>query len=172
ALSNAVAGQFVGMFADLPGGPQAATYTRFCFNVSGLTGSTPLAQGRNSNGKFLWEVDYDASRAGLDAYFWNGVSTTSYPVYSATNVVALNTWYCAEVQMTESTTGTGQVWLNGSSIGSVSADLSASANYSRLYLWNSPTGGTGTAYFDDIKVADTLSGPVGTPAIPTPTPTS
>jgi hypothetical protein len=162
ALTNA-SGQYIGLYADLVGGGHAQTYSRFCFNLAGLSGSTVLAQGRDVNGAPLWEVDYDASRSGLDIYFWNGARTRT-DLYTAVNTVLANKWYCAEVQASEVTAGHGQVWLNGTSVATVNTDLSVTNPYSRLYLWNN--GATGTVYIDDTQVANTYNGPVGAGATP------
>jgi hypothetical protein len=161
SLANA-SGQYVGLSAPLAGGAQALTYSRFCFDLSGLSGSTTLAQARDVNGNALWQVDYDAGSKGLDVYFWNGARTRS-DLYSPANLVLANTWYCAEVLANEATSGTGQVWLNGTSVGTVSGDLSAANAYSQLYLWNN--GAAGTVYMDDVKVSNAYNGPVGAAAV-------
>lgn len=169
ALTNA-SGEYVGLAADLQGGPQAQTFTRFCFRLaSGISGSSVLAQGRDPSGNPMWEVDYDAPRASLDIYFWNGARTRQ-DVYPAAHLLTPDTWYCAEVQVNASSSGHGEVWLNGTSIGSVNADLSVAQPYSRLALWNN--GATGTVFMDDIRVANTYSGPTGVGATPLPIPTN
>jgi hypothetical protein len=169
ALTNA-GGQYIVLSANLQGGPQAQTFTRFCFRVAtGLSGTTPLAQGRDPNGNPMWDVDYDAPRKSLDVYFWNGARARQ-DVYPAANLVATDTWYCAEVRVSATTNGHGEVWLNGASVGSVDADLSAAQPYSRLLLISD--GAVGTIYFDDIRVANTLGGPVGAAAGPPPAPTA
>jgi hypothetical protein len=154
SFSNTSSGQFVYLYSDLASGPQTQTYTRFYFRFSSLAGSTPIAFGRDVNGNNLWEVDFDAGRQGLDVYFWNG-ARTRYDVYSNTNVLSANTWYSIEVQSSETTSGHGEVWLNGNSIGSVDADLSVTNGYARLFLYNEATG---TAYFDDVKVTNSYNG--------------
>src|SRR5207248_1451501 len=74
-----------------------------------------------------------------------------------------NTWYSIEVQSTESTTGHGEVWLNGASIGSVNNDLSVTQGIAQLRLYDEAVG---TAYFDDVKVASTYNGPINpTPGV-------
>ena len=166
ALTNASSGQLVGLHANLASA-QAQTYTRFCFDLHGITASIVLAQARDANGNSLWEVDYDVSRHGLDSYFWNG-ARTRYDLYSATNLLAADQWYCAEVQSTETTTGTGQLWLNGTSLGTVSGDLSTAAVYAQLYLWNNAA--VGTAYMDDVIVSSSYNGPVGAGTAPLPIP--
>jgi hypothetical protein len=80
-------------------------------------------------------------------------------LYPAGNLIATNTWYCAEVQVNAATSGHAEIWLNGTSVGSVNADLSAAQPYSRLILWNNAA--VGTISMDDIRVANTLGGPVG-----------
>jgi len=166
-LTNKASTDFTGLNAGLAGGGQTLTYSRFCFNLSGLSGSTPLAQGRDVNGNNLWEVDYDAGLKGLDVYFWNGARTRT-DLFSPANVLVTNTWYCAEVEANETSTGHGEIWLNGTSIAKTNTDLSATNAYSQLYLWNN--GAAGTVYMDDIQVANTSSGPVGAGAAPLPAP--
>src|SRR5205823_6656065 len=70
-------GQFVSISASLIGGAQTQTYTRFSLRLDSqaFTGITPIAVGRDANGKNLWVVYYDANRHGLDVYFWNGAGT-------------------------------------------------------------------------------------------------
>jgi len=160
ALTNA-SGQYVGLHASLSGGGQTLTYSRFCFNLSGITGSFILAQAKDVNGQSRWEIDYDAGRSSLDVYFWNGAGSRT-DLYGAANLIAANTWYCAEVQANEASAGTGQVWLNGTSMGSVSADLSATTPYSQLFLWNNAA--VGTVYMDDARVTNSYNGPVGAAA--------
>lgn len=158
ALTTSTAGDYTGLAADLAGGAQTSTYSRFCFRLSGLSGSTVLAQGRDANGASLWEVDYDAGSKGLDAYFWNGARTRT-DIISAGNLVFSDTWYCAEVQLNQSVTGHVELWLSGISRGSSDGDFSASLPYSRLVLWNN--GGIGTVYDDDAAVATSYNGPTG-----------
>ena len=132
-------GQFAGLYADLVGGAQRQTYSRFCAQVSGLAGTTILAQGRDSQDTTLWEVDYDAARQGLDVYLWNGAGTR-FHLFSAVNLIIPDYWYCIEIQADEATSGHGEVWLNGTSVAQLAADLSVPNGYSRLYLWNNPEG--------------------------------
>ncbi len=161
SFTNA-SGQYIYLYNNLASGAQTSSYTRFYFRFASLAGSTPIAFGRDINGNNLWEVDYDANRKGLDTYFWNG-ARTRYNLFTNRNVVSANTWYSIEVQSTETTSGHGEVWLNGTSIGAVNADLSVTNGYSRLLIYSSATG---TAYFDDIKVANSYNGPVNpTPAV-------
>ena len=102
------------------------------------------------NSNKLWEVDYNANKNGLTIYFWNGAGTR-FTVNSANNLISANTWYSIEVQDKETTSGHGEIWLNGTSIGSVNADLSVSRGYAQLVLLNNVAG---TDYFDDIKVSN------------------
>ncbi len=149
AAFTIASGQFDYMYANLSGGGQQQTYTRFYVRLSGVTASTMLAYGKDVNGNKMWEIDYDASRHGLDVYFWNG-ARSRFDLYSNTNIMNLDTWYSVELQDTETTTGTGQVWLNGTSIGSVSGDLSATSYYAQLNLY---TEAVGTTYWDDVVVS-------------------
>ena len=167
SLVNAASGRYTGLAADLAGGGQAQTYSRFCFSLSGLSGSTVLAQGRDAAGTLLWEVDYDRGTNGLDVYVWNGARVRTN-LTTARDLVLADRWYCAELQLVETTTGRVELWLNGQSVLSTNADLSASNAYSRLQLWNN--GATGTVSFDDARVASSSSGPVGRGAQPLPGP--
>ncbi|MEO8972891.1 MAG: N,N-dimethylformamidase beta subunit family domain-containing protein [Ktedonobacteraceae bacterium] len=151
-----VSGQYVYLYTALPGGAQSQTFTRFYFRFSSLAGGTMLALARNANGGNVWEMDYDGNRHGLDVYFWNSSGST-FSVFSAQNVFSANTWYSIEVQDSEITSGQGEVWLNGTSIGVVNTDLSTTLPYARLMLFDSAAG---TAYIDDVKVADSYNGQV------------
>ena len=139
--------------------PQSQTFTRFYFRLTSLTNSSAIAVGRNANNANAWEIDFDAARKGLDFYFWNSAGAT-YTIFSPTGSIAVNTWYCVEIQDTQTTTGQGQGWLNGVSVGTVSADLSNANPYARLMLYNSVAG---SFYFDDVVVSNLYNGPL-TPA--------
>ncbi|HET7037001.1 MAG TPA: N,N-dimethylformamidase beta subunit family domain-containing protein, partial [Thermomicrobiaceae bacterium] len=168
-LTNAANGQYAGIYADLVGGPRAQSYTRFCFQIPASGGTTVLAQGRNVNGNTLWEIDYDQPRHGLDLYFWNTASPPSrYDLYSNANLIVQGHWYCAEVLVNETSSGQGQVWLNGTSLGTVTGDLSAANPYSRLILFNNAY--IGDAHFDDVLVSASYSAPVGAGSAPLPIP--
>src|SRR5207248_534077 len=161
SFTNA-SGQYLYLYANLASGAQTQTYTRFYFRFASLSGSTPIAYGRDINGSTLWEVDYDAAHQGLDIYFWNG-ARTRYDIYSQNNILSANTWYSIEVQANETSTGHGEAWLNGTSIGSVNGDLSVTAGYARLFLYDEAVG---TAYYDDVKVSNSYNGPLNsTPAV-------
>lgn len=167
ALVNATSGQYSGLAADLAGGAHASTYSRFCFELTGLSGSAVLAQGRATDGTTLWEVDYDAGGKSLDVYVWNGARART-DLYPRANLVLPGRWYCAELQVNEATAGHAQLWLDGVSVASADADLSATNPYGRLVLWNN--GPAGTVAVDDVQVATTASGPVGAGAAPLPGP--
>jgi Abnormal spindle-like microcephaly-assoc'd, ASPM-SPD-2-Hydin len=153
---NNASGQYAYVYTTLPSGPQAQTFTRFYLRYdSSVTSGTQLAIARNANGGNIWELDYNAARHGLDVYFWNatnGVLTISSP----SNVLSPNTWYSIEVQDTESVNGQAQVWLNGTSIGTTTGDLSTANPYARLMLFDSSPG---KMYLDDVQVASTYNGP-------------
>ncbi|HLJ33130.1 MAG TPA: N,N-dimethylformamidase beta subunit family domain-containing protein [Ktedonobacteraceae bacterium] len=155
SLTN-TSGQYVYLYTALPGGAQSQTFTRFYFRFSSLASGTMLALARNANGGNVWEMDYDGNRHGLDVYFWNSSGNT-FSVFSAQNVFSANTWYSIEVQDSEITSGHGEVWLNGTSIGVVNTDLSTTLPYARLMLFDSAAG---TMYIDDVKVADSYNGQV------------
>jgi hypothetical protein len=152
AMFTNTGGQYTYLYSDLANGAQTATYTRFYFRFSSLSASTPIAFGRDINGNTLWEIDYDAGRHGIDIYFWNG-ARTRYDVYSNTNLLSANTWYSIEVQANETTSGHGEVWLNGTSIGAIDGDLSVTQGYARLFLYDDADG---TAYYDDVEVANSF----------------
>ena len=151
ALTN-TSGQYAYIYTALPSGPQAQTFTRFYFRfTSTVTSSTQLMMARNSNGGNAWELDYNAGRRGLDFYFWNGGGGV-YSIFSPNNVLSPDTWYSVEVQDFQTTTGHAQAWLNGTSLGSVDADLSTSTPYARLMFFDSAPG---TIYLDDVSVTNT-----------------
>jgi hypothetical protein len=151
SLNNA-SGQYCYVYTALPSRPEAQTFTRFSFRFgSNVTSGTQLAIARNSNGNNVWEVDYDANRQGLDVYFWNA-SGGVYSVFSPNNALSANTWYSISIQDYQTTSGHAQAWLNGTSLGSVDADLSMSASYARLMLYDSAPG---TIYLDDVAVSNT-----------------
>jgi hypothetical protein len=152
------AGEYAGMFADLAGGGAAVTYTRFCFRLSNLTGSTILAQGRDANGATMWEIDYDNGSKGLDTYFWNGARARTN-IATAANLIAPNTWYCAELLLNQSVTGRAELWLSGTSAGFSDGDFSASTPLSRLMLWNN--GAPASVLVDDVAVSSSYNGPTG-----------
>src|SRR2546430_1547921 len=95
---------------------------------------------------------YHIIRHGMDHYFWNG-APTHYDLSINTNVPNANTWYSNEVQATETTTGHGEAWLNGTSIGAVNGDLSVTQGYARLFLYDEAVG---TAYYDDVEVSNSF----------------
>jgi len=164
-LTNTL-GAFVALATGLEGGPQSETYSRFCFRLAaGLAATSVLAQGRDPFGNTMWEVDYDDARKSLDVYFINGARIRS-ELYPAAGLIATDAWYCAEVRMSAVAAGRGEIWLNGTSIGSVDTDLSAAQPYSQLYLWNTAT--VGTIFYDDVKVTHSYNGPVGAGATPLP----
>ena len=92
----------------------------------------------------------------MDFYVW---STTGgiYTIFSPSNALSPNTWYGIELQDFQTTTGHAQAWLNGTSIGSVDADLSTSTPYARLMLYDSAPG---TIYLDDVAVSNVYNGTI------------
>ena len=153
AFTN-TSGQFVSISAPLIGGAQAQTHTRFSFRFSSGLGTTPIAVGQDVNNSNLWVIYYDAGRHGLDVYFWNG-ARTRYDLYSNANVLSADTWYSIEIQDNETTSGHGEVWINGTSIGNFDADLSVTNAYHHLVLYSEAAG---TTYFDDVKVSNAYNG--------------
>jgi hypothetical protein len=154
---NNSSGQYVYENTTLPGGPQGQTYTRFYFRYSSnVSTGTPLAIVRNANGSNVWEADLDLNRHGLDIYFWNGANTIS-TLTSSANALSPDTWYSVEIQDSQISNGHGEVWLNGSSIGSVNGDLSTANPYARLLLYSSAAG---DIYFDDVRVSNVYNGTI------------
>jgi hypothetical protein len=149
ALTNTTAGGYAGLYADFAGQGQTQTYTRFCFNLSGVTAPSVPAQGRDANGMTLGEVDYAPGCKRVVIYFWNGARVRT-DFYAAMNVVTPGQWYCAKVGLNQAVSGHAEVWLDGASIAATNGDFSASNNYSRLFLWNN--GAIGTVNMDDVSV--------------------
>ncbi|HEY5002805.1 MAG TPA: choice-of-anchor D domain-containing protein, partial [Ktedonobacteraceae bacterium] len=147
-------GQSVQVSTTFNGAP-ALTYTRLFYRFANLSGTTLIAQGQGSGGYSQWIMYYDSARQGLDVYFKNGAGTR-YDVYSNTNVLSPNTWYSIEVETNQATSGHGEVWLNGTSIGSFNGDLSQTQSYGKLILNNDVTG---SAYFDDVAIANNYTIP-------------
>ncbi|HET8910464.1 MAG TPA: choice-of-anchor D domain-containing protein [Ktedonobacteraceae bacterium] len=137
-------------------GLPALTYTRFYFRFSSLSTTALIALGQDSGGHNQWIMYYDSGRQGLDIYFWNGAGTR-YDVYSSTNILSANTWYAIEVETNQATSGHGEVWVNGTSIGSFNGDLTQTNSYGKLTLNNDATG---TDYFDDVAVANNFTIPI------------
>ncbi|MBV9258024.1 MAG: choice-of-anchor D domain-containing protein, partial [Ktedonobacteraceae bacterium] len=159
ALSNFF-WQYSYIAAPLSSGPQTQTYTRFYFRASSIImGITPIAIAHNARGGNAWEVDLDMFRHGLDIFFWSN-GYTVYHVFSPFNSINTNTWYSVEIQDMQVKNGHGEVWLNGSSVGSVNGDLSTAQPYASLMLFNSAFG---TLYFDDVRVSNVYNG--GTTAL-------
>ena len=155
ALTN-TSGQYAYVYTALPSGPQAQTFTRFYVRVgSTVTSSTQLAIARNANGSNTFEVDYNAGRHGLDFYFWNG-SGKVYSIFSPNSAISPDTWYEVELQDDESSLGSAQAWINGTSLGlEDDVDLSTSTPYARLMFYNSAPG---TIYLDDVAVSNVPNG--------------
>jgi hypothetical protein len=70
-------------------------------------------------------------------------------------VFQANTWYSIAVQMNEVSSGQGQVWMNGQSVGTVNGDLSTANPYASLQLYEEMPG---TSYYDDVVVSGTYNG--------------
>ncbi|HET9999315.1 MAG TPA: N,N-dimethylformamidase beta subunit family domain-containing protein [Ktedonobacteraceae bacterium] len=158
-LTNA-SGQYASVSTAFSGGAAPTlSYTRFYFNFATGLGTTPIAFAQDSSNHQRWLVYYDAGRQGLDIYFWNGAGQR-FDLYSNTNVLSPNTWYSIELESNEITSGHGEVWLNGTSIGAFDGDLSTTQTYSKLVLDNEATG---SAYFDDVQVASSYNGKLSAP---------
>lgn len=154
-------GQYSYLYGAFPGGPQPESYTRFYFRVTAVS-STLLAMGYHNGNGSAWEATYNQFFQGFEIYFWNGAGQI-YGFTTPNNSIDINTWYCVEVYLNQTTTGRAEVWINGQSVGTLNEDLSTANPYSRMMLFND---GITTVYYDDIIVSDTYNGPVNT----TPTP--
>jgi N,N-dimethylformamidase beta subunit-like, C-terminal/HYDIN/CFA65/VesB-like, Ig-like domain/Cep192 domain 4 len=154
AMTNG-ANQYTILSQNLIGGAQAHTFSRLYFRITNASATATMATATDTAGNNLWAVVYDAGSHGLDVYFWNG-ARTRFDFYSTTNLVTANTWYALEIELNEATTGAGNVWLNGTSLGGVTGNLSATNNLSRIYLWND--GSSATTYFDDIIISNQYNG--------------
>ena len=94
-------------------------------------------------------------------------ATTTVSVFGATapGSIVPNTWYSIELRYKggATTTGGAELWLNGSSTGSIYAFNTSTTTIGRAE-WGGGTSGTGVAasgsvmYIDDIKVATTSIG--------------
>jgi Abnormal spindle-like microcephaly-assoc'd, ASPM-SPD-2-Hydin len=154
AMTNG-AGQFVTVSQTLLGGAQAHTFTRLYFRINTANVTASVATATDTAGNNLWAVLYDASGHRLDVYFWNS-ARNRFDFYSKNNVIATNTWYALEIEINEATAGQGNVWLNGTLLGGVTGNLSATNYVNRLNLWND--GASSTIYFDDVIVSNQYNG--------------
>jgi hypothetical protein len=59
------------------------------------------------------------------------------------------------LQDNQSTTGHGELWLNGTSVAKVDADLSTANSYAKLMFFNAAAS---TVYIDDVVVSDNYNG--------------
>jgi hypothetical protein len=107
-----------------------------------------LAQGRDSNGALLWEIDGDPGIHGLDLYVWNGAGVRTDG--TVPNVLVGGVWPSFDVDFDQSATGHLSVLVFGAKGGSVSGDFRSTHSYSRLVLSN-PSTTSGLA-FDDVSV--------------------
>jgi hypothetical protein len=164
AAFNIAAGQYDYLWTALAAGPQSQTFTRFYFQVTNTSGGTILAIARNANGANTWEADYNSGRQGLDIYVWNSAGGV-YTIFSPNQAIAANTWYSLEIEDTQTATGLAQAWLNGTSIGSVNADLSNANPFARFMLYN---GAVGTIYYDDVVISNAYNGPTVSQTAPAP----
>jgi hypothetical protein len=126
---------------------QLETHTRFClYGVPQFV--SVLAQGRDTNGAPLWELDWDPGINGLDIYLWNGahVRTDRY----ASNVFTGGPWYCFDVDLDQSAAGHAAVSVNGTSLASASLDFTSRTPYGQLLFWN--YSAYGSVIVDDVSV--------------------
>src|SRR3954470_8016635 len=166
-IRNNTGDQASRLYANLAGGEHAQSYTRFCFKIApGLTDGIEIANGRAVTALYplgirRWVVTYNPVTKGLEGYFFNE-GLDRLDLFAANGRVLPDQWHCAELYLDESANGHAELWLDGVSVGSVSGDLATPDPYGRLYLWNQPSAGT--VWFDDVRVASTLGGPVGAAA--------
>jgi hypothetical protein len=131
--------------------PLNDSFTRFSVRFTGLTGSTTVAYGRDeSSNSVRWILYYNASSQSFDYFVFNG-SGASTGISTAAGSAALGAWLTVELRYTGTTTGGGQIWINGVTQPSWSAsgNFSTTAPYQRLQLWNDAIG---TTDFDDVTV--------------------
>jgi hypothetical protein len=148
-LTNA-SGQTVSISTTFSGNvAPTLSYTRFYFRFASGLGTTPIALAEDATNHLRWLIYYDAGRQGLDIYFWNGAGQR-FDLYSNTNLLNPSTWYSIEVEANETTSGHGEVWLNGTSIAAFNGDLSTTTAYSKFVLDNEAAG---TTYYDDVEVS-------------------
>jgi hypothetical protein len=138
---------------------QTVVYVRFYFRLSALiyfemlnvitaTGTigilSPLATGN---------IRYTYKNGTTDEYLpsWEGYAAGLKP----------DTWYCIEIKHTISgTNGEIQMWLDGTSIGSVSGkDTDNYGNINQILMGRYYGAGTCTVTCDCVVVADTYIGP-------------
>ena len=112
--------------------------------------TTTIAEGTEVGGHLDWIIVYDGDVRAWTAYIWNGAGTR-YDLYTVTNLIAPDTWYRVELEVDQAVAGHVELWLNGTSVASVSGDTSVSAGYAQLTLLNEAGG---TVYFDDVKVSN------------------
>src|SRR4051794_22240047 len=145
-VSNGSGGQSSRVMADLARGGHAQSYTRFCFRVApGQTDGVEIANGRAVNAEYplgirRWVIGYNPVTKGLEGYFFNE-DLQRLDLYAGNGQVQTGRWYCAELYLDERADGHAQLWLDGTSIGAVAGDLSATSPYSRIYLWNQAGAG-------------------------------
>ena len=126
---------------------QLEIHTRFC--LYGVPPSVSvLAQGRDTNGANLWELDWDPGINGLDIYLWNGahVRTDRY----VSNVFTGGPWYCFDVDLDQAAAGHAGVSVNGTSLASAGLDFSNRTPYGQLLFWDYSASGAVTV--DDVSV--------------------
>ncbi len=155
--------QYVTLTQNLVNSPGANTYTRLYFQVSDASVTSTLAVATDSSGNNRWAAIYDGGSHGVDTYFWNGAGTR-FEYDSPSNLISSNTWYGLQVQLNEATSGAGNIWLNGTQLGGVTGNLSASTPINALTLWNEGPGTT--IDFDDVIVSDHDNGAVSSGGSP------
>jgi hypothetical protein len=159
-FSNA-AGQY-SFLQKLMTSPVVDSSTSFFVRVNTSVGVQTLAQGRDQTTNVVrWEIFNDASTHGLSVIFYNSTGGSGM-VYSGDNSLPLSVWTGITVVYTGTTTGGGQLFLNGTTKPewAVTGDYSNSAPYQRLQLWNDSSG---SADFDDVSISLPTAGPPPAP---------
>ena len=139
---------------------RSRTRTSVSGSQSGLTEGIEIANGRAITDEYplgirRWVIMYNPVAKGLEAYFFNE-NLDRLDLFAATGQVETGAWHCAELYLDERVNGRAELWLDGTSVGSVTGDLGTPSPYSRVYLWNQPSAGT--VWFDDVVVGDSPSG--------------
>jgi len=150
----ASATQSISMWSALSSA-QTQTWTRFYFRWHGLTGTVPIAYGTDAANNRLWQIDFRVTQRSPTVSVWNGAGTKTTFNTSGGSIPA-NQWHSIELRVNEATSGYVEIWVDGTSMGAKVPNLSVPSPYSRLYLANSAGG---TAFFDDVFVSSTYTGP-------------
>jgi hypothetical protein len=141
----------------------STVYARFYVRMNALPGnggSVKVAIGRDTVGNALWELYFERSSTGtLRIKLRSSVPSVSSQLYNY--VYAVDTWYCFEVEYSQSAAGEYRVWLNGDPILSRTGVDTSSRQFGRLdvgILWSSYAV-TFTTYVDCVVIDQSYVGP-------------